>query len=275
GQEYPKEGFMVRYLLLAALLCLGGAASAQSQGNLLMERMTSYEIRDAIAAGKTTVILPSGGTEQNGPGMAIGKHNFRALANAQTIARRLGNALVASVIPYTPEGKYDPPTGHLRYPGTMGVPEDVYAGVVEGVVRSLKLHGFQDIVLIGDHGSDQAGQEAVATKLNKEWAATPVRVHAITAYYRGDPEGDAAEMMKRGIKKEEIGNHADVRDTSQTLAIDPAMVHRDRLEAGNPKNGVEGDPRHASVEIGRVLIERTVARTTDLIKKSIAAAHAH
>jgi creatinine amidohydrolase/Fe(II)-dependent formamide hydrolase-like protein len=59
------------------------------------------------------------------------------------------------------------------------------------------------------------------------------------------------------------------------LAIDPAMVHRDRLEAGNPKNGVEGDPRHASVEIGRVLIERTVARTTDLIKKSIAAAHAH
>src|SRR5678809_1052226 len=120
---------MVRYLLLAALLCLGGAASAQSQGNLLMERMTSYEIRDAQAAGKTTVILPSGGTEQNGPGMAIGKHNFRALANAQTIARRLGNALVASVIPYTPEGKYDPPQGHLRYPGTIGIPEDGIRGV--------------------------------------------------------------------------------------------------------------------------------------------------
>jgi creatinine amidohydrolase/Fe(II)-dependent formamide hydrolase-like protein len=266
---------MVRYVLLVAILCLGGAASAQTQGNVLMERMTSYEIRDAIAGGKTTVILPSGGQEQNGPGMAVGKHNFRAQANAQTIARRLGNALVATVIPYTPEGKYDPPQGHLRYPGTIGIPEDVYAGVVEGAVRSLKLHGFHDIVLIGDHGSDQAGQEAVAAKLNAEWAKTNVRVHAITAYYRGDPDGDAAEMMKRGIKKEEIGNHADVRDTSQMLAIDPAMVHMERLEAGNGKNGVEGDPRHASIAIGRVLIERTVARTTDLIRKSIAAAHAH
>ena len=264
---------MVRYLLLIVMMSLGGAASAQAPNTILMERMTSYEIRDAIAAGKTTVILPSGGTEQNGPHMAIGKHNFRVAANAQTIARRLGNALVAPVIVYTPEGKYDPPEGHLRYPGTMGVPEDVYAGVVEGVVRSLKLHGFHDIVLIGDHGSDQAGQDAVAAKLNKGWAGTNVRVHDIGAYYRGDPEGDAQEMMKRGIRREEIGNHADVRDTSQMMAIDPAMVRTARLEAGNARNGVEGDPRHASAEIGRILVDRTVARTTDLIRGSIAAAH--
>ena len=100
-------------------------------------------------------------------------------------------------------------------------------------------------------------------------------MHAITAYYRGDQAGDAAEMMKRGIKKEEIGNHADVRDTSLLLAIDPVMVHKDRLEAGNGKNGVEGDPRHASAEIGRILNDRNVTRTTDLIKKSIAEGHAH
>src|SRR6201995_6186566 len=139
-------------LLVAALLMSGPAfapAFAQGAGNVLMEKMTSFEIRDAIAAGKTTVILPSGGTEQNGPNMAIGKHNTRALANAQTIARRLGNALVAAVIVYTPEGKYDPPEGHLRYPGTIGVPEDVYAGVLEGVARSVKLHVFHDIVIIG------------------------------------------------------------------------------------------------------------------------------
>ena len=262
---------MVRYLFLIAVLCLGGTAYAQTPSNILMEKMTSYEIRDAIAAGKTTVILPSGGTEQNGPGMVTGKHNFRVYANAQTIARRLGNALVTSVIAFTPEGKYDPPTGHLRYPGTIGVPEDVYAGVVEGVVRSLKLHGFKNIVLIGDHGSDQDGQNAVAAKLNKEWAATDVRVHAIGAYYRGDPEGDAAEMMKRGIKTAEIGNPAEVRDTSLMRAVDPAMVRSAKREAGNGKNGVEGDPRRASAEIGRVLIERTVTRTVEDIRKSIAA----
>ena len=260
---------MKRYLLLIAVLCLGTPAYAAD--NVLMERMTSYEIRDAITAGKTTVIVPSGGTEQNGPAMATGKHNFRVFANAQTIAHRLGNALVTSPINFTPEGKYDPPQGHLKYPGTIGVPEDVYAGVLEGVCRSLKLHGFHDIVLIGDHGSDIAGQDAVAAKLNAEWAATPVRVHAISVYYRGDMAGDQAEMMKMGIKKEEFGNHSDVRDTSQMMYIDPAMVHKDRLEAGNSKNGVEGDPRHASAEIGRMLTQRTIERTLDAIKKSIAA----
>ncbi|MEO8300449.1 MAG: creatininase family protein [Rhizomicrobium sp.] len=262
---------MYRFLFLIAVLCLGGTAYAQTPNNLLMEGMTSYEIRDAIAAGKTTVIIPSGGTEQNGPGMAVGKHNFRVVANAQTIARRLGNALVAPVIVFTPDGDIDPPTGHMRYPGTFSVPDQVYAQLLEYVARSLKQHGFRDIVLIGDHGSDQAGQDAVAAKLNKEWARTNVRVHAIGGYYRGDPEGDAAEMMKRGIKKEEMGNHADVRDTSQMLAIDPAMVRTGKLEAGNGKNGVEGDPRRASAEIGRALVERTVTRTTEQIRKSIAA----
>jgi creatinine amidohydrolase/Fe(II)-dependent formamide hydrolase-like protein len=262
---------MYRHLLLIAAFCFGSAASAQTPNTLLMEKLTSYEIRDAIAAGKTTVIMPSGGTEQNGPGMAIGKHNFRAVANAQTIARRLGNALVAPVMVFTPDGDIDPPTGHMRYPGTFSIPEPVYAQVLEYVARSLKQAGFRDIVFIGDHGSDQAGQDAVAAKLNAEWAGTKVRVHAIGGYYRGDPEGDAAEMMKRGIHKEEMGNHADVRDTSQMMAVDPTMVRTSKLEAGNGKNGVEGDPRRASPEIGRALVERTVSRTTEQIRKSIAA----
>lgn len=262
---------MIRSLFLVAALFAATPVLAQGQANVLMEKMTSYEIRDAIAGGKTTVILPSGGTEQNGPHMAIGKHNFRALANAQTIARRLGNALVAPVIVYVPEGNYDPPTGHLRYPGTLGVPEAVYAGVLEGAARSLKLHGFKNIVLIGEHGSDQQGQEDVAAKLNKEWAGSGVRVHAIGVYYRGDAEGDAAVMMKRGITRAEMGNHADVRDTSMMMAIDPAMVHNDRREAGTAKNGVEGDPRRASAEIGRALVTRVVDRSVDAIRKSIAA----
>jgi creatinine amidohydrolase len=259
---------MYRYLLLIMVLCFGSAASAQD--TVSMEKLTSYEIRDAIAAGKTTVIVPSGGTEQNGPNMAVGKHNFRAVANADDIARRLGNALVAPVIVYVPEGNYDPPTGHMRYPGTLGVPEAVYAQVLEYVVRSLKLSGFHDIVLIGDHGSDQAGQEAVAAKLNSKWAGTKVRVHAIEAYYRGDPQGDAEVMMKRGIRKDEMGNHSDVRDVSEMMAVDPAMVRPGKLTAGDGKNGVEGDPRRATPEIGRVLIEGIRARTADLIRKSIA-----
>ena len=88
----------------------------------------------------------------------------------------------------------------------------------------MKQHGFRDIIFIGDSGPNQAGQIAVAATLNAEWAGGNTRVHAIPGYYRSDPEGDAAIMMARGIKREQIGNHADPRDTSQMMAVDPTMV---------------------------------------------------
>src|SRR4029077_19325121 len=183
---------MIRYLVAIALLCIAGTASAQAPDTVLLEQLTWDEVRDALAAGKTTIIIPTGGTEQNGPHMAIGKHNVRVTANAETIARRLGNALVAPVIAYVPEGGIDPPTGHMRFPGTISIPDPIFRQVLEYAARSLKQHGFRDIVFIGDSGPNQPGQEAVAAILNAEWAGSNVRVHAITGYYRGDPEGDAA-----------------------------------------------------------------------------------
>jgi creatinine amidohydrolase len=254
-----------------AFVAFASTAYAQAPDTLFIEKLTSGEVRDLIAAGKTTIIVPTGGTEQNGPHMALGKHNVRIAANAEIIARRLGNALVAPVMPYTPEGGMDPPTGHMRFAGTVNLPDPVFRQVLEYIARSLKIHGFRDIVFIGDSGPNQAGQNAVAATLNAEWgAASPARVHAIEAYYRGDKEGDDAEMMRRGITREEIGNHADVRDTSQMMAVDPSMVRNARLAKGDGVNGVQGDARNASPEIGRALIERTVVRTVDLIKKAVA-----
>ena len=262
---------MVRHLLAIAVLCFAGTASAQVPDTVFLEKLTWDEVRDAVAAGKTTIIVPTGGTEQNGPHMALGKHNVRIAANAEAIARRLGNTLVAPVMPYTPEGGIDPPTGHMRFAGTISLPDPVFRQVLEYAARSLKQHGFRDIVFIGDSGPNQAGQNAVAATLNAEWAGSMVRVHAIPGYYRADPEGDAQEMMKRGIRRDEIDNHADVRDTSQMMAVDPTMVRNAKLQAGDGKNGIQGDPRRATAEIGRVLNERTVVRTVGLIRQSIAA----
>jgi creatinine amidohydrolase len=262
---------MYRYVLAIAILCFAGSAFAQTPDTVFIERLTWEEVRDAVAAGKTMIIVPTGGTEQNGPHMALGKHNVRIAANAEAIARQLGNTLVAPVVALTPEGGIDPPTGHMRFAGTISIPDPVFRQVLEYTARSLKQHGFRDIVFIGDSGPNQPGQIAVAATLNAEWAGSNVRVHAIPGYYRSDPEGDAQEMMKRGIRREEINNHADVRDTSQMMAVDPSMVRTGRLEAGTPTNGVQGDPRRATAEIGRVLNERTVTRTVDLIRRSIAA----
>ena len=262
---------MYRRLILIATLCLAGPASAQMPDTVFLEQLTWDEVRDAIAAGKTTVIVPTGGTEQNGPHMALGKHNVRVAANADTIARRLGNALVAPVMAYVPEGSIDPPSGHMRFAGTISLPDPIFRQVLEYAARSLKQHGFRDIVFIGDSGPNQPGQDAVAAALNAEWAGSNVRVHHIAGYYRSDPEGDAAAMAKFGIRKEEIGNHADVRDTSQMMAVDPKMVRNAKLQAGDGKNGIQGDPRRSTPEIGRALIERSVVRTVELIRKSVAA----
>ena len=90
--------------------------AAEVPDTVFMEELTWTEVRDAIRAGKTTIIFPTGGTEQNGPHMVLGKHNFIVKHAAEQIARRLGNALVAPVLAYVPEGNIDPPSGHMHTP---------------------------------------------------------------------------------------------------------------------------------------------------------------
>lgn len=261
---------MYRQLFMAMALCLCGPALAQTPDTVFLDQLTWVEARDAISGGKTTIIIPTGGTEQGGPHVVLGKHNYRVPVFADAIARQLGNALVAPTMAYVPEGGLDPATGHMRFPGTITLPDPIFRQVLEYAARSLKLHGFKNIVFLGDSGGNQPGQAAVAATLNAEWAGSDVRVHTFFNYYRGDTEGDAALMMQRGIRKDEIGDHADVRDTSLLLATAPGMVRMNKLQAGDGKNGVVGDPRHASAEIGRALVEKTVTRTVKEIRESIA-----
>src|SRR5262245_38996387 len=84
-----------------------------------IEDLTWMEVRDAMRAGKTTVIIPTGGVEQNGPYLVTGKHNVILRATSEAIAKRLGNALVAPIVAFVPEGDIDPPTSHMKYPGTI------------------------------------------------------------------------------------------------------------------------------------------------------------
>ena len=176
--------------------CAAQAPSVPQPASVFLEELTWTEVRDAIAAGKTTVIIPTGGTEQNGPHMVLGKHNYLVKYKAGEIAARLGNALVAPVMAYVPEGDVNPPTGHMRYAGTITTPQDVFVKVLEFAARSFRQHGFVDVVLVGDSGGNQEGQRIVAAALNSEWASTPVRVHHITAYYprRRDMNGSSARV---------------------------------------------------------------------------------
>ena len=213
-----------RLTALCFALALTTPAYAQPPETILLEDLTWTELRVLVRAGKTTVLLPIGGTEQNGPHMALGKHNARVKTLAERIARELGNAIVAPVLAYVPEGSIEPPTGHMRFPGTITVREETFRQTLESAARSFRHHGFRDIVFLGDHGSTQAGERAVAARLNREWAASPVRVHAVEEYYRAATADYDALLKTRGYRAEEIGQHAGLADTSLTLALEPRLV---------------------------------------------------
>ncbi len=258
-----------------AALCLALAlttpAHAEPPDTILLEDLTWTELRALVRAGKTTVLLPIGGTEQNGPHMALGKHNARVKALAERIARELGNAIVAPVVAYVPEGSIEPPTGHMRFPGTITVREETFRQTLESAARSFRHHGFRDIVFLGDHGSTQAGERAVAARLNREWAASPVRVHAVEEYYRAATADYDALLKTRGYRTEEIGQHAGLADTSLTLALEPRLVRStSRVEpTAAEASGVEGDPKRASAELGQLGVDLIVSKSVSAIRKSI------
>ena len=243
-------------LLLTALACSALAQAAPVQ----LEDLTWTELREHIAGGVTTVLIPIGGTEQNGPHMTLGKHNVRVRLLAARIAGKVGIAVVAPVIAYVPEGAIEPPTQHMRYPGTISISDAAFEATLEGAARSLRRHGLRDVVFLGDHGGYRASLDRVAAKLNREWGAA-ARAHPLPEYYRAADADFAAALEAQGFAGSEIGPHAGLADTALMLALDPSQVRMERAAArphGTVHDGVAGDPRRATAELGRAAVEHIV-----------------
>ena len=250
-------------ILVAGLL--PEAALSQDLETVFLEALTWTEVRDALAAGTTTVIIPTGGTEQNGPHMVLGKHNYLVQYKAGEVARRLGNALVAPVMAYVPEGDGDPPSGHMRFPGTITTPPEVFEQVLEFAARSLRQHGFLDIAFLGDSGGNQSSQATVAERLNEEWADSSVRVHHLTDYYPGP--GDAW-LVTQGEREEDVGSHAGMHDTASLLFLNPSMLRLDQLVPGTGSNGngVVGNPARSTVAYGEQILEMQIDAAVSQIR---------
>ena len=236
---------------------------------LQMRHMTWIDIKAAIDRGATTVIVPTGGIEQNGPHMTLGKHDAIVSAAAERIATSLGNTLVAPVVSFVPQGEIDPPSGNMLFPGTIGISETVFEALLEGIARSLKHAGFKDIVFIGDHGMSQGAQSRVATKLTREWSWswTAVRVHQADKYY--DDSEQIAVLKKQGETAETIGQHASLIDTAELMSVNPAAVDLGRLQLANgnlAKMGGSGDPARASITRGADLLRMRIEAATQQIE---------
>jgi len=253
-------------LILAAAPASTQAPSVPHSDSVVLEELTWTEVRDAVARGTTTVIIPTGGTEQNGPHMALGKHNYLVKYKAGQIAERLGDALVAPVVAYVPEGEIDPPTSHMRFAGTISIPQDVFSKVLEYAARSLRQHGFIDIVLIGDSGGNQEGQRLVAEALNEEWSATTARVHHVAAYYPG--RGDDW-VVSQGVSAVDVGSHAGTHDTSSLMYLNPSMLRFDRMGPGQTDDGQghTGNPARSTALFGKRIVEMQIDDAVDEIRE--------
>ncbi len=255
----------MKTVLLSTLLL----APAEVPDTVFLEELTWTEVRDVLASGKTTVILASAGNEHNGPHMVLGKHEYIVKYAAERIARELGNALVAPIVTYVPEGAIEPASGHMRYPGTITLPNVYFMKIYEYAARSLRAHGFTDIVFIGDSGGNQEGMNEVALALNEEWKGGKTRVHFVPEYYsaNGFPEW----LKSKGETQESIGSHAGISDTSQLLAVAPQHIRKDKLAkaGGFEGSGVSGDPTKASVEYGKKGIELKVETAVARIRKLV------
>jgi creatinine amidohydrolase/Fe(II)-dependent formamide hydrolase-like protein len=268
------------FLLLLAVVFPLAPASAQAASSapqppntVFIEELTWDEVRDLMAAGKTSAIIATAGTEQKGPHMVMGEHRFVLEHTADRIARTLGDALVAPIMTYVPEGDWSPPSSHMRMAGTITLPNDRFMMVLEHTARSLKGGGFKNIILIGDSGGNQSGMRDVAAKLNSEWKGTGVRVHFIGDYYTKAMDAQRSYITDSlKIPRSEIGNHAGILDTSEMLAVNPNHVRMDKRASGGgfQGSGVSGDPTKASAEIGRKLLQIKIDHAVAQIRASVA-----
>ncbi len=235
---------------------------------VFIEEMTWMEVRDAMRAGKDTVIIATGGVEQNGPYLATGKHNYVLRATTAAIARKLGDALVAPIVAFVPEGDFDPPTLHMKYPGTISVTEETYQALVTDICRSFRTHGFRHIALLGDSGGNQTGLQEVAAKLNQKWGAGKTRVYYVAEYYNFEDVGKWLEQ--RGIRQESEGLHDDFGMTAVILSVDPTAVRMEQRIAANKFriNGIELAPAGKTMEWGRRIVDFRAEAATRAIRKA-------
>ena len=278
---------MKRLLFSTLLTFLFGASLLAQTKSVLIEDLTWTEVRDAIAGGKTTVIYYAGSIEQNGPGMALGKHVFIARYLGPKIAEQLGDALVYPVMPFAPTGDWGvtqpgmmdsaKKTRHMRYSGSVSVSDATFGAVAHDVAMSAISAGFKNVVLMGDHGGGQSTLATVAEELNKEWGAKGTHVYYVPDLYYKEKDFMKEYFQKQGIR---VDSHAGADDTSEVLYVDkmlngdsPKWIRSGKLVNSKESDGtgVDGDQTKATLEMGRMFTDAKVSFAVSQIKQMIAA----
>jgi creatinine amidohydrolase len=244
--------------------------SATAKKDLVeFEMMTWPEVKAAIAAGKTTALFYTGGTEQRGPQNVNGGHTLMGREIVRTIALRLGNAIAMPVLPYTPNN------ASADLPGTIGLTPEILAAILERVSEQAIATGFKNVVIMGDHGGGQPQTYAdVAKKLEAKYAPEGKHVFFCDEVY-AKAQGDFDKWLQE--KGYPSSSHAGIPDTSTMLYLggDKGWVRKELIATaeGDPmpppgargrgrgqaepnapprkNNGITGDARKSSAALGK------------------------
>lgn len=245
----------------------------EASDSLWIEELTYMEVRDRITDGYTIAIIPTGGIEENGPYLATGKHNVILRSLCPAIARDLGNALCAPVVGFVPEGKFDPPSGAMLFPGSFTVRDETYHALLSDIANSLRVSGFKDIVLIGDSGGNQRGIKAVAEELNESWAGSGVTAYALIEFYTpGWEETEKYTEEVLGVSETKSdGHHDDIWVTAMMMVTDTTSVrYHERVEADLASiNGIDIAPMEETIALGKKMVAFRAKYTANVIREKI------
>jgi creatinine amidohydrolase len=195
---------------------------AQSQPDVSkiveLEMLTHTEVYDKIHnKGMTSVIVATGGTEERGPHDVLGGHTIMTHHRAVEIAKRLGNTLVAPVLPIAVQA-----TGlreDTTQPGCVQMPADVFKSVQLAMIESMAMNGFKDIFVMGDHGGGQNEMKQAVQEEDAKLSAKGVHVYYIADFYQKTHDDVDLYMYEHKLP---IGGHGAMMETSEMLYWQPA-----------------------------------------------------
>ncbi len=254
------------------------AAGTGKTAGIEFEKMTWVEVKDAIAAGKTTALIYTGGVEQRGPQNANGGHNLMAHATVRAIAEKLGNAVFMPVLPYTPN------EANPELPGTLGITNELLAALLERIAEQSIVNGFRNVILMGDHGGGQPEvYQQVATKLNDRYAPRNIHVYYCDQVYTAANDSIERFMAEKGYPPD---LHGGVSDTSEMIYLDednswvrrsalptalgdPVVNGKAQVGSNSPHNGITGDARRSNAELGKKFFDLKVEYAVKQIRSLV------
>lgn len=256
---------------LVALALCAAPARAQSPTTRELERINWMEFRELVPGKIDTVLVPLGTLEPHGV-TANGADIIAPLAIARTIAPRV-NAMIAPVVAYGITGSMD------AYPGAFTIPEEAYRPYVKAILAGLARNGFRNIILVNGHGGPQT---AVLSALGVE-VGREARVRTLVVNWWSYCSDITLEVFG------EDGGHAGENENAFMLAIDPALVHKNRytgpgMTTANPVAGTwsaypspssiglykegQGFPRFDPVK-AKQYFDRVTAKVAGLVEETI------